>query len=100
MKIRLALSAGSDGYRNLVGTAAGYFDNRLRTDNGTGGTTCAVIIVRLSGEIAISVGYFGDDDRLLGAYDYTQAAALASFGVDNDHSSHLNTHIACYCASL
>jgi len=44
----------------------------------------------LSGKITISVGYSGDDDGFFRAYDYTQAATLASLGIDNDFSSHLN----------
>jgi hypothetical protein len=44
--------------------------------------------VRLSGEVTALVGYGGDGDAFFGTYDYTQATALASFGIDNNLSSH------------
>ena len=97
MNITLALFAAFNSYRNFVGTVAGYFDDRLRTDDGAGSAACAFTVIRLSGEITIFVGYFGDDDRFLGAYDYTQAAALASLGINNDFPGHLDY---IYCVLL
>ena len=51
------LLAGLDGYYNPAGSVAKHLDNRLRADNGAGGTTCTIAAVSLCGEVAVLVGY-------------------------------------------
>jgi len=78
-------------------------NNDLGTDNGTQGTPITVGICcsldyalrrtpiggdRLGREIAAFVGFFGYDDATLRAYCNTEAAAFASFSINNNFASH------------
>ncbi len=69
-----------------------HLDYHLRTDNGTSGTAGAISVGRLSREVTVFIGFFGDDDAVLGTYYHTQATAFASFGINNYFASHFNIY--------
>jgi hypothetical protein len=63
-------------------------NNDLRTDNCTQSTSGTLGVGGLGREIAAFIGFFGYDDATLRAYCYTEAAAFASFSINNNFASH------------
>lgn len=56
-----------DGYLDVAGIIAEHLDYRFRTDDGAGGTARTISVVCLGGKVAVSVGFFGDDDAVFRA---------------------------------
>jgi len=67
-----------------------HLDSYIWANNGTHSAACTVGVVCLGGEVTGFVGVTGDDDAVLRAYGYTQAAAFASFGINYYFTSHLS----------
>ena len=60
----------------------------IRADKSAHSAAGAVGIVCLCGKVTIFVGVSGDDDAIIRAYCYTQATALAPFGIDYYFAGH------------
>ena len=73
-----------------------HLDYYLRTDNGTSGTAGAISVGRLSREVTVFIGFFGDDDAIVRTYYYTQAATFASFGINNYFAGHFLVYRIAY----
>jgi hypothetical protein len=83
-----SFSGWPGNYFTLAGIALLHFNCHIWTNESTYGAAGAVGVIRNSWEITISVGLFGYDDTLFRTDYYTQAAALASLGIDYYFASH------------
>lgn len=77
-----------DNNLDVAGIVTEYFNDSVRTDNGAHCAARAAGVVCFRRKITHAVRVFGDNDYLFWAHRHAQAAALASFGVNNDFTSH------------
>lgn len=67
---------------------AKYLDGSIGTDKRTETAAGTVGISYLSWEVAFFVGFFGNYDAVLWAYDYTQPTSFTSFGINFYFAGH------------